>query len=277
MAALRRIDERWDEAGCVGNRRPRGRFVVIAAALAVAGCSNQNFADPPAPAIPNSAQVSPDESALRLARATHQAGDQASAIQLYRKLSIGQSMTPDVSVEFGDVLLEAGYPDDAIDTYSGVAATSPARLGALLGLTRAYLSLGEAAKALDTATEAQARAPQDTRVLIDRGVALDTLGRHADAQQCYRAVLAVSPRHVPARNNLALSLALTGQFTEAVALMAPLVRSSTVTPKVRENMAVIYGLMGDSDRAAAMSRADLDESATQANLAYLASVRRPSP
>jgi Flp pilus assembly protein TadD len=180
-------------------------------------------------------------------------------------------------VEFGDTLVEAGSSDDAITIYSRIGTKSSARLGALLGLTRVYLGLDDPAKALDYADEALKLEPHDTRVLVDRGVALDSLGRHGEAQECYRAVLGVTPRNVSARNNLALSLALTGNYDEAIALIAPLVRSSSVTPRERENMAVIYGLMGDAGRAAALSRMDLDEGTTQANLGFLAAVRGTKP
>jgi hypothetical protein len=40
-------------------------------------------------------------------------------------------------------------------------------------------------------------------------------------------------------------------------------------------MAVIYGLKGDADHAATLSRVDLDEGATRDNLAFLAAVRLP--
>jgi Flp pilus assembly protein TadD len=176
-------------------------------------------------------------------------------------------------VEFGDVLLAASMPDDAIDMFSQVPSGSSSRLAALLGLTKAHLALGEPAKALEYADQALAQASHDERVLVDRGVALDTLGRHAEAQASYRAVLATTPRHVSARNNLALSLAVTGQFDEAVALLTPLARSSAATPRIRENLALIYGLMGDADRATLLSRSDLDDSSIRANLEFLAAVR----
>lgn len=251
----------------------------ITTLLSLAGCSGIRPVNLTPSAEENRSQAPSVDSgsALRLARATRQGGDLASALQLYRNLVATTSVTPEVMVEFGDVQLEAGSPDDAIDTYSKVGARSSARLGALLGLTRAYIDLGEPTKALDSVTEAQGLAPQDPRVLIDRGVALDTLKRHAEAQECYRTVLAAAPRHVAARNDLALSLALTGHYDEAIALMTPLVRSSTATPKERENMAVIYGLMGDADRAAVLSRVDLDAGTTEANLAFLAAVRGTKP
>ncbi len=218
---------------------------------------------------------------LRMARATRQAGDLGAAIQIYRTAAASRSVTPETLVEFGDVQLEAGFPDDAIDAYSKVgsapAVRVAARLGALLGLMRATVILGQPAEALAYADAAQALAPDDPRVQINRGVALDSLGRHAEAQTCYRSVLRITPRDVPARNNLALSLALVKRFDEAIALIAPLVRSSAATPRVRENMALIYALMGDQTQAAALSRIDLDEDATLSNLAFLEAVRGQTP
>ena len=256
-----------------------GRLVLIAALLALAGCADSGSADVQPFATEAHVRVARGDpgAALQLARDTRQAGDLNTAIQLYRSLATRTGATAEVVVEYGDVLLESGAADDAIDVYSHVGTGSPARLASLLGMIRAYLFLAEPAKALEYADEATALAPQDARVLVDRGVTLDTLTRHAEAQQCYRAVLSVESRHVSARNNLALSLALTGQYDEAVALITPLARSSAATPRIRQNMAMIYGLMGDSDHAATVSRMDLDEGATRANLAFLAATRRAQP
>jgi Flp pilus assembly protein TadD len=216
-------------------------------------------------------------SVLRLARATRQAGDVTTAIRLYKGLAANPSVAPAILVEYGDVLMEAGFPDDAIEAYSRVGVGSPAHLPALLGMARAQLKLGDPTAALTYLATAADVAPRDPRVLVDKGVALDTLGRHAEAQASYRAALSITPEHVAARNDLALSLAITGQFPEAIALITPLARSSSATPRTRENMALIYGLMGDSDRAASISRIDLDEGTTRANLAFLDAVRRSNP
>ena len=261
----------------------RGRTVgwpiLFAAMVSVGGCGGTKSPDL-ALSTSESRPLDPIDdsgSALRLARATRSAGDLASAIQIYRKLIANNSAPAEIKVELGDVLVESQSPDDAIDIYSQVEAKAPARLGATLGLTRAYIALGEPAKALDYADEARRLGPQDPRALVDRGVALDSLERHAEAQDCYRTVLAATPRHVSARNDLALSLALSGQYDEAIAIISPLARSSSATPRVRENMAVIYGLKGDAENAAIVSRADLDDDATKDNLAFLAAVRATTP
>jgi Flp pilus assembly protein TadD len=246
----------------------------LLAIVTLVGCTHSSLqASLPPP--PETKQIAPGDPGpeLRLARAASEAGDLATAMRLYRALATQKPATPDIKVEFGNVLLAANMPDDAIDIFSQVTAGSSAYLGALLGQTKAHLALGEPAKALEYADQALILAPHDERVLVDRGVALDSLGRHAEAQASYRTVLATTPRHVSARNDLALSLAVTGQYDEAVALLTPLARSSAATPRIRENLALVYGLMGDADRAALLSRADLDDSSIRANLEFLAAVR----
>jgi Flp pilus assembly protein TadD len=250
------------------------RILCVLAIAPLVGCARSSHPDALASRSDGTRQIAGDTGpSLRFARAARDAGDLASAMRLYRTLVADKSANPEVKVEFGDVLVAASMPDDAIDMFSQVPSGSSSRLAALLGLTKAHLALGEPAKALEYADQALAQASHDERVLVDRGVALDTLGRHAEAQASYRAVLATTPRHVSARNNLALSLAVTGQFDEAVALLTPLARSSAATPRIRENLALIYGLMGDADRATLLSRSDLDDSSIRANLEFLAAVR----
>jgi len=206
--------------------------------------------------------------ALRMARASRANGDLASAINLYSSVVAIKPADPAVMLEFGDTLVDAGSLDDAIEVYRTVGPASTAWLGAQLGLQQAYLKLGEPEKALPFADQVLAVSPQDHRVLVCRGVTLDMLGRHVQAQESYRAVLASAPHDVAARNDLALSLALTGQFGEAEDIMASMAHSSTATPRIRQNLALIYGLAGDAEHAGALSRVDLDTTATDSNLRF---------
>jgi Flp pilus assembly protein TadD len=205
---------------------------------------------------------------LRLARASRAAGDLASAINLYRGITAIKPADPALMVELGDTLVEAGAIDDAIDTYSQIPETSDSKLGALLGLERSYFALAEPDKALEYADKALARMPNDEKALIGRGVALDKLNRHEEAQASYRAVIASTPHNLAARNDLALSLALDGKFEEAVDIMTSIARSTTSTPRTRQNLALIYGLMGEKDRAKKLSLVDLSPTDTEANLRF---------
>jgi Flp pilus assembly protein TadD len=249
--------------------------VYLLALAPLAACGNRQPAlNLPPPHSDPARQIAGDSSAsLRFARAARDAGDLAAAVRLYRTLAAEPSATPALKAEFGNVLLAANMPDDAIDAFSQVPPGASERLDALLGLTKAHISLAQPTQALAAADQALARAPHDERVLVDRGVALDSLGRHAEAQASYRAALATAPRAIAARNDLALSLAVTGQYDEAIALLTPLARSSEATPRIRENLALVYGLMGDAGRAASLSRADLDDGSIRANLEFLATIR----
>jgi Flp pilus assembly protein TadD len=250
-------------------------MLALAAALALAGCSLNIAADQALRAGPelSSGQAA---SILRLARASRANGDLASAVNFYNELNTRTHADDVILVEYGNVLVDVGAADDAIDVFSKVAARSAVRVAALLGQERAHLALAQPDKALADVEQATALAPRDTRVLLGLGVVLDVLDRHRDAQAQYRAVLAQAPRHVGARNNLALSLALTGQFAEALDIITPMAKSLNATPKVRQNLALIYGLMGDRGRAEALSRVDLDASATAANLRLFELLRAAS-
>jgi Flp pilus assembly protein TadD len=257
---------------------PAGRAILFAASLGLCGC-----AQPPtggtASAAPSDGRPAQGDvnSTLRLARAARAAGDLPSAVNLYRSALARQPGKDAVAVELGDTLIEADAVDDAVAAYGRVPPASEARLGALLGLMRAQLSLSSPAKALDYADQALSLASQDRRAIVGRGVALDLLGRHAEAQASYRAVLATAPQDLAARNDLALSLALSGAFAEALDILKPLAQSSAATPRTRQNLALIYGLMGDNERAAALSRVDLDEPTTETNLRFFALVRGERP
>lgn len=213
---------------------------------------------------------------LRLARASHAAGDFASAVNLYRNALAADPKNAQIQLELGETLVDAGSYDDANYAFNQIDAKSPLHTYALLGLMRVELILNESEKAVAYADAALAAAPQDPKVLIGRGVALDTVGRHAEAQQSYRSVIAADAHNIAARNDLALSLALTGNFREAIDIMEPIALSSNATPRSRQNLALIYGLAGDDVHATQLSRLDLDEGSTASNVRLFDMLRTSS-
>jgi Flp pilus assembly protein TadD len=216
--------------------------------------------------------VSDSKTALQLARAARSAGDLSAAIKLYRSIA-GKGADPAVQVEFADALLQGGLIDDAIGIYQAVNPASKAEVGALLGLQGCYLRLSQPARALEYAQRAATLAPRDERAQVGVGVSLDGAGRHREAQTAYRLALAVAPRSIAARNDLALSLALTGQYQEAIEILTPMAKSANASARTRQNLALIYGLKGDREQAMAMSRADLEAPAAEANLRFFDFVR----
>ena len=200
--------------------------------------------------------------ALRLARAARAVKDFPAALNLYKSVIAANPEDTDTIVEMGLTELEAGQVDDAIATFQTVPATSKSQFAAQLGLERVYLMQSQPARALEYANKAVALDARSTAALVGRGVALDLLARHPEAQASYRSALAITPDDVPARSNLALSLAISGEFDEAIAIMVPIARAPSATPRLRQNLALIYGLKGDLDAARALSRVDLDAKAT---------------
>jgi Flp pilus assembly protein TadD len=239
--------------------------VVSVLAFAAVGAPTLAASPPPAAGTP--------ASNLKLARTLRGAGELNAAIGAYRAVAAVKPVDPAVLAEFGDALLSAGLIDESIGVYSEVSLQSKSAADALMGLSRAQLSLDSPAKALVYADRAIAAAPAEPRAQILRGVILDGMGRHAEAQICYRSALKQEPRGLAARNDLALSLAITGQYAEAIDILGPIARSSDATPGLRQNLALIYGLKGDRDKALALGRADLDPAAAEANQRFADMVR----
>ncbi|MBT2189085.1 tetratricopeptide repeat protein [Sphingobium nicotianae] len=213
-----------------------------------------------------------DETSIRLASAFRAAGDYRSAIQVYRRLLSQKASSPDLRLELGETLIDAGLIDDAIGVFLAVSAEFPDNGQAQLGLARANLMLNSPPEALKYVEKAAALDQSNQRILIVRGVILDRLGRHSEAQASYRAALSLEPRSVAARNDLALSLALSGQYKEAIDILTPIARSADATAGDRQNLAFVLGLSGDVKGALALSRVDLDEAAAQANSRFFAFV-----
>ena len=213
---------------------------------------------------------------LRLARATRNAGDLDSAANLYREAMARNPGNPQIAIELGDVLIDSGQPEQAIDLLGGVSGDKgrpDISIRAERGIGRAYLVMQDAQAALVHFILARDKAPQDPHSLVDCGVALDLLRRHAEAQESYRAALHGAPRDTGARNDLALSLALTQQYDAALEIIVPIARSASATPQIRQNLALIYGLKGDGNAADALSRVDLDAAATSSNVKLFSALR----
>ena len=234
-------------------------------AALLAGCAGGAVPKPDGQASAH--QQADLESALHLARASRNAGDFASAISLYRSV-LAMKSEDGLLVELGDTLVKASLYDDAIDIYERVGDKSPVYAASLLGLVRVDLALSKPSEALKHAERAFSAAPGDFRTAIARGVSLDMLGRHDEAQELYRGILKTFPRNAAAQNDLALSLIMSRKLAEAAAILEPMARSADAKPEVRQNLALVYGLMGDEQRAAQLSHADLDDAATASNLRF---------
>jgi Flp pilus assembly protein TadD len=107
---------------------------------------------------------------------------------------------------------------------------------------------------------------------------LDLVGQYHAAQESYEAALKIKPDDLSVQNNLGLSLAFAGNFPRAISILHPIAARPDATPRLRQNLALVYGLMGDMELAASISRRDLDEETIQNNLRFYELLRRyPNP
>jgi Flp pilus assembly protein TadD len=218
------------------------------------------------------------------ARAARAGGENEAAVRLYRSAI---SVTPPdggqqaLRLELGELLLQMQQTNDAflVVTQAIDAATDDATRA------RGYVVLGHVLQRLNRYAEsvvlyemALALNPGSPRALVGRGVALDRQGMHEQAQASYQDALAIEPENVSAMNNLALSYAFAGNFAKAVEILHPMATAPGATPQLRQNLALVYGLMGNQELAASISRRDLDEATVRANLRFYEQLRRmPNP
>jgi len=159
----------------------------------------------------------PDNPALldQLALALDRLGGRGAEVEavLCRAVALGPK-DADRRRRWGDALLEAGRPAEAIDAFESSLNLAPDHPDALLGLGLARLRAGAAAAAEAALRRALAQRPGHMQTLNNLGNALRAQGAVDAAIEQYRAAVAADPAHPVPGYNLALSLLLVGAFPE---------------------------------------------------------------
>ena len=257
-------------------RRPRHRPLTGAAAavglgLLLAGCAVLGQCDTGAPAAAASAGAG--DKFMRVADETRAHGDPATALGLYRRLNEQRPGDPEPLARIGSTLAQLKEYTGAAEAYREAIALAPNDPALRRGLAAVLLTLGQPEPAIAELEIAVARRPDDPRLLNALGVAHDITGRHDLAQEDYRNALRLTPRDAGLRNNYGLSLALSGDYGGAAAALEEVVNDPTSPPRYRLNLALVYGLAGDTEKAASVARGSLPEDDVRNNLAYYAMLR----
>lgn len=214
------------------------------------------------------------------ARAARASGDLEMAVRLLRSAITAGNRDRSLKIELGEMLTDAGDNEQAYQAINEAldGATGEAREAGNVALGRLFLKLRRPTESIAFFDRALADNSRILRAHIGRGIALDLTGRFEQAQTAYLAALDLAPGDTRAQNNLALSYAFAGNFGRAVEIMHPMATAPTATPRLRQNLALIYGLMGNGELAASISRRDLDEATVQSNLRFYELLRRmPNP
>lgn len=236
----------------------------------------QRFTPPTDPQDTPLAKMTPRENALTMGRMAQRSADEGNlegAAQLYRRsLALEPNNLP-VTLGLADALYRMDDFRSALETYRQALRLDPVNDEAMRGTGKTLIALDRPKEAIEAYHKAAIRQPRDARIYNGLGVGMDMTGDHTAAQQKYRQALTLAPDDPNVQNNLALSLALSGQYTQSIEIFDRLVASPRVTARNRQNLALVYGLMGNEERAAYYARQDLDPAQVQRNLAYYAQLR----
>jgi len=244
--------------------------------VATADGTPQRFTPPTDPQDTPLAKMTPRENALTMGRMAQRSADEGNfdgAAQLYRRsLALEPNNLP-VTLGLAETLYRMDDFRGALETYRQALRLDPVNDEAMRGTGKTLIALDRPKEAIETYHKAAIRQPRDARIYNGLGVGMDMTGDHSAAQQKYRQALTLAPDDPNVQNNLALSLALSGQYTQSIEIFDKLVASPRVTARNRQNLALVYGLMGNEERAAYYARQDLDPAQVQRNLAYYAQLR----
>jgi Flp pilus assembly protein TadD len=209
---------------------------------------------------------------IRIADATRAGGDAGSAIGLYQRAHEVAPKDPVPLARLGAAYTELRAYNEAAGAFRQAIQLAPKDAELRCGLGTVLLAIDKPELALTQLDAALALRPEP-RTYNLLGVANDLIGRHDVAQQDYADGLRLAPDNLPLRNNLGLSLALSGAFEPAIATLNAATESPKATARTRQNLALVYGLAGDSGKAASVARTDLDDASVKSNLAYYAMLR----
>ena len=260
----------------------RGRTLLAAALCAVAaGCSlqpNDSGAFREFGYLGGRRDAAPASEAsyvtlMRVGEATRAAGDLAGAVTVYRRAADKAPGETAPLIMLGTTLTDLKAFNEAGAAFRAALKLAPNDSDALRGLGNTLVSLDQPQLAAAQFEAAMVAKPDDPRVYNSLGVVLDMSGDHRAAQAHYRQGLTIAPGNLSLQNNLGLSLALSGNYSESIEVLRALALHPAATARNRQNLALVYGLAGQNDAAARISRLDLDEVAVKNNVAYYGVLR----
>jgi Flp pilus assembly protein TadD len=213
---------------------------------------------------------------MRVAAATEQTGDFATAASFYRRahvvnVQLGRKDAAPL-VGLGRTLLALGAHNEASETFRAALDISPDEPQALRGIGNALIAMDQPMAAITNLEAALAKMP-DVQTYSSLGVAYDLLDRRAAAQAAYRKGLALDAGNMALRNNLGLSLAFSGEFDEAIAMLERTAADPRATLRQKLNLALAHGLAGEFAVAEEILGRYLDAPAVANNIAYYKTLR----
>lgn len=224
-------------------------------------------------------------SILRIADNLRDRGDHMAALHMYRRVRERDPENIRALLGEAEVFMTLGAIEQAeqrfraarsiLDENDGDDDQLNARV--TVGLARALLRQNRPEEAVTYFDDALQQGAATSGLYNHYGVTLDLLGRHEDAQIAYGQGLDLEPDDLELTNNLALSFALSEDYAPAIRILGDMTANRPDADGPRQNLGLVYGMSGDMDAAERVSAIDLDGSALEARLDYIARVAAMEP
>jgi tetratricopeptide (TPR) repeat protein len=188
-------------------------------------------------------------SVLSNALELHQAGQLASAAQLYQQILAREQENADALHLFGVLRHQQGDHRQAIDLIGRAVALRPNVPAFHANLSEVYRALGQLDRAAGCCRTALRLAPDYPEALNNLGLALQGLGRHDEAIEAFRQALKLKPDFALAHNNLGISLRELKNLDEALEHFRQAVEREPAYAPARTNLGQLLLDRGQAEEA----------------------------
>lgn len=207
-------------------------------------------------------------SELRIADTALSSGNVELATTLYEKIVATDPRSVAGLTGLGDTLYAVGDFTRAAVYYERARQADPAAIAPMIGVARAATHQRRFDDAIRIYRKLLTLTPDAPLPSAGLGAALDMKGDHAAAQAVLRHALKANPGDPGLSINLGLSLTLGGNPRDGVNVLLDVTRYPGAPPQARQDLALAYGLLGNTEAAAAILGQDLPKASVQDNLRF---------
>ncbi len=229
---------------------PGSPDALSARAHALAGLARQ---DEFAAAIERALQASPDDQELQLHH-TLRLALQSDATGFWRELDRvakrDRAPLPRLMLR-ASMEKRAGFPVQALETYTAVLRLNPGHCGALASAAACHGDLGNHDRQLALASRALNQCPNLILARISQAEALIHMGRFAQAVAVLDGAIKLQPTLAQGHFLRAIAFSSSGQSREALAAFETSIQQWPQDADVYANLAKLHYQMGDAQRALA--------------------------
>jgi len=201
--------------------------------------------------------------------------DYAAAAGQYRNLMARQPKRLDYVLGLARNLRYLGLADDALKLLAQAEEPFEGDPEYLVEWGKVLIAAGRPGQAVVKLEQAIDGDDGDWQAYSALGIARDLGGDFAAAREAYAKALTLSAGNPVVLNNLAMSRAQSGDLDQAIAILEGLHGDPRSRVQFRQNLALLYAVRGDTEKAKALAKHDLDDKQLERNLSYFQRFERP--